>query len=585
MTQLQYNELYDLYRDDYKQMKDENKTKIENVAEVIRIHPGYQNEMPQKKYVSSITWHPTIVGVFAVSYMSNSNELVKQVGLKNTDEEPTESNVKNKQFSIISYTEDGHDQDNWNKQPNVKFLDDNYEEKFLYFLNREFVQKIKILQITEDEKMSQGYMNNIDEHLRQTLIYDSNDANDLLSTYNEFIGEEYNHDNDVISNHTDYSVSHMSTNRNPSETDVCHHDSDTESFYNIWGEDNEWLYNNELRNVVRNIHRNFNKKYNREAKEEKLFELLMSETEKKKKNEETKKDKMKLAKDMFEAGDKYKISKSKQKTKRKLNKQYALIQNDQESMIKRESTPLIDEQNNSVIVWSISDNVFPQLRLESPEEVKCVEFNPRNGNVIVGGLTNGQVCIWDIEGKLEAMGLNLSMSEKEKQHKKHLHMHMKWSLDVNFKTRIRPTALSAITESHESTVTAIQWIHPMTKITSLGKLIPMQQGTFSDQFMSASLDGTIKVWDLQSKFKKKPYQKSEPNSRFGRPKNLISNKSPLSHLNNRLRPSYSIIIREPENPMQSTTYSPITAMSFEIPSIQYKSICHRNLCRFGQTAI
>lgn len=42
---------------------------------------------------------------------------------------------------------------------------------------------------------------------------------------------------------------------------------------------------------------------------------------------------------------------------------------------------------------------------------------------------------------------------------------MKWSLDVNFKTRIRPTALSSITESHESTVTAIQWIHPMTKVS------------------------------------------------------------------------------------------------------------------------
>lgn len=60
------------------------------------------------------------------------------------------------------------------------------------------------------------------------------------------------------------------------------------------------------------------------------------------------------------------------------------------------------------------------MRLESPEEVKCVEFNPKNGNTIAGGLTNGQICIWDIEGKLEAMGSNLSMSEKEKQHKKHL---------------------------------------------------------------------------------------------------------------------------------------------------------------------
>jgi len=43
-------------------MKDKNKTKIESLDEVIRIHPGYQNEMPQKKYVSSLTWHPTIVG-------------------------------------------------------------------------------------------------------------------------------------------------------------------------------------------------------------------------------------------------------------------------------------------------------------------------------------------------------------------------------------------------------------------------------------------------------------------------------------------------------------------------------------------
>jgi len=44
-------------------------------------------------------------------------------------------------------------------------------------------------------------------------------------------------------------------------------------------------------------------------------------------------------------------------------------------------------------------------------------------------------------------------------------MHMKWSVDVNFKTSIRPTVLSAIMESHDSTVTAIQWIHPMTKVS------------------------------------------------------------------------------------------------------------------------
>jgi len=36
---------------------------------------------------------------------------------------------------------------------------------------------------------------------------------------------------------------------------IDHHDSDTESFYNIWGDDEEWLHDNKLRNAVRNIHR------------------------------------------------------------------------------------------------------------------------------------------------------------------------------------------------------------------------------------------------------------------------------------------------------------------------------------------
>lgn len=36
---------------------------------------------------------------------------------------------------------------------------------------------------------------------------------------------------------------------------VDHHDSDTDSFYNIWGDDDEWIYGNKLRNDVRMIHR------------------------------------------------------------------------------------------------------------------------------------------------------------------------------------------------------------------------------------------------------------------------------------------------------------------------------------------
>lgn len=48
---------------------------------------------------------------------------------------------------------------------------------------------------------------------------------------------------------------------------------------------------------------------------------------------------------------------------------------------------------------------------------------------------------------------------------------MKWSLDVHFKTKIRPAALSAIIESHDSIVTGIQWIHPMNKVSQFKYII------------------------------------------------------------------------------------------------------------------
>jgi len=115
---------------------------------------------------------------------------------------------------------------------------------------------MRILQIAEEEKLSQGLTDDINKRLRNALIYDSKEQ---FSGYNEFVGEEHSNEDDVISNQTDHSISYgkMTATKDPSDIDevVHHHDSDTESFYNIWGEEDEWLYSTELRNVVRNLHR------------------------------------------------------------------------------------------------------------------------------------------------------------------------------------------------------------------------------------------------------------------------------------------------------------------------------------------
>ncbi|XP_060848211.1 dynein axonemal intermediate chain 3-like isoform X2 [Rhopalosiphum padi] len=598
VNQLHYNELYDLYRDDYKLLKNENENEIEQVSKVIKLLPGYQNEVSKKRYVSCQTWHPTIAGIFAVSYTINSNELYKTVSLETSDDEITKSTAKDEKYGV-SYSDDDIDTDSWSNRPETKLLDENYKEKIISLLNKEFVQRMRIIQLTDDEKNNQQHSHDIDRQLRNSLIYVSHEQ---ISTYNDLplvnsdngtlIDEniiikdgqseltdenEYEIQNNEMHD-TKKSANMMSiTNKNEYDNNmdvIDHHDSDTESFYNIWGDDEEWLYDNKLRNAVRNIHREFNKKYDREAREEKLFRLLKSEakyTEKKNKLDDMEKERIKLTKDMFEAGDmsqklKYQLEFKSKKRRKSLSKHKSMI-NDEVPKNKSENIPIMDDQNNSVFIWSVNDNIFPKLRLESAEEVRCIEFNPRHGNTVVGGLKNGQISIWDIEGKLETTGLNdLNMSEKEKKHHKHLWEHMKWSLDVEFETRIKPAALSAILESHLSTVTAIQWIHPTNEITPLGAFINVQEGQFSDQFFSASMDGTIKLWDLKSTPMPRIIKKSTTNTSFNQPEKLNNYKSPLSIYNNCLKPSYTIIIREPEK----TTHSPITALSFEIPLMHYK---------------
>jgi len=75
--------------------------------------------------------------------------------------------------------------------------------------------------------------------------------------YNEFSTDEIEYETQNIKMHDTKKLTNI-TDKNECKNDtdaIDHHDSDTESFYNIWGEDEEWLYDNKLRNTVRNIHR------------------------------------------------------------------------------------------------------------------------------------------------------------------------------------------------------------------------------------------------------------------------------------------------------------------------------------------
>lgn len=81
------------------------------------------------------------------------------------------------------------------------------------------------------------------------------------------------------------------------------------------------------------------------------------------------KERMKLTKDMFEAGDmcqqlKSQLeSKKRRKSSTKQNKQHKTFQNRKKPAINIENMPFIEEQNNSVIIWSVSDNIHPKVQI------------------------------------------------------------------------------------------------------------------------------------------------------------------------------------------------------------------------------
>lgn len=79
------------------------------------------------------------VGIFAVSYAINSKELYKTVGLETSDEEITKSTVKDEKYGV-SYSDEDFDTDSSSNQPETKLLDENYKEKIMFLLNKEFVQ-------------------------------------------------------------------------------------------------------------------------------------------------------------------------------------------------------------------------------------------------------------------------------------------------------------------------------------------------------------------------------------------------------------------------------------------------------------
>lgn len=235
----------------------------------------------------------------------------------------------------------------------------------------------------------------------------------------------------------------------------------------------------------------------------------------------------------------------------------------------------VDEVNrviygvNPVLLWSFADALHPRLYLETQREVTTIACCPYDENIVVGGLINGQIIIWDIRNRLNKVEEEEILTPSQAKYRRILFSLIGWMLNIKNVASVSVTAVSDLLYSHKDAVTHIEWLSPYHEVIKTGQIQVLNEKAThgkSLQFVTSSLDGSILVWDLHSKPVTSGEYRSERRLRRlkKKPSALSVDVSPYRVLNRALRPTYKIDFVHPNNP----TIVPIT--SFQISDITRK---------------
>lgn len=154
---------------------------------------------------------------------------------------------------------------------------------------------------------------------------------------------------------------------------------------------------------------------------------------------------------------------------------------------------------NIVLIWSYTNYLKPQFYLYSSIEVLVLSWCPYKDNILIGGLENGQLAIWDFGSKLNRVDLLQALSPNEQRQRDILDSRMKWMKSPLHDNEMYPTAVSDLECSHGSPITSITWMQEGSYINRNGKWSETSPNNNHMQFLTTSLDCTIFAWDLDTK--------------------------------------------------------------------------------------
>jgi WD40 repeat protein len=159
-------------------------------------------------------------------------------------------------------------------------------------------------------------------------------------------------------------------------------------------------------------------------------------------------------------------------------------------------------------VWNFNEQANPQFILEAPAEVLTLKFCPTKPHIVVGGLINGQVVVWDIniDGDAKARHSKHSHKGRQQQHgDEDVTAIPKFDAPVPGQTleksgdhmvwRLKPIQQSRIEYSHRRAVQDICWLPADVECGFDTKFVEAKEG--QNQFATLGEDGVMYVWDLR----------------------------------------------------------------------------------------
>uniref|UniRef100_A0A182QF20 WD repeat-containing protein 63 n=1 Tax=Anopheles farauti TaxID=69004 RepID=A0A182QF20_9DIPT len=192
----------------------------------------------------------------------------------------------------------------------------------------------------------------------------------------------------------------------------------------------------------------------------------------------------------------------------------------------------------AVLLWSFEQTLEPLLELNTIREVTTISFCPYDEELLVGGLANGQIVLWDLKGELDRVEQAKRTAHESSDYRTQIRQLMDYPPTESFDRGVYPAAVSSLEHSSRSAITCIKWLPRNYYCTSTGQL--KESESKLHRFMvTSALDGSMCFWDLD--FSMPALQKMIGAAKVS----LHADKTLYQRVNNLFFPTYKLICQVP----------------------------------------